>query len=43
MINKTTYQIEMCTDGKHKVIVTFEDPGGSRPRSPRPGVSTANL
>ena len=30
MINKTTYQIEMCTDGKHKVIVTFEDPAGSK-------------
>jgi hypothetical protein len=30
MINKTTYQIEMCTDGKHRVIVTFEDPAGSK-------------
>jgi hypothetical protein len=20
----------MCTDGRHKVIVTFEDPGGSK-------------
>ena len=24
MINKTTYQIEMRTDGKHRVIVTVE-------------------
>jgi len=30
MINKTTYQIEMCTDGRHKVTVTFEDPVGSK-------------
>ena len=30
MINKTTYQIEMRTDGKHRVIVTVEDPGGSK-------------
>ena len=30
MIKKTTYQVEMCTDGKHKVIVTFEDPAGSK-------------
>lgn len=30
MINRTTYQIEMSTDGKHKVIVTFEDPAGSK-------------
>jgi len=30
MINETNYQIEMCTDGKHRAIVTFEDPGGSK-------------
>ncbi len=35
MINETNYQIEMCTDGKHRAIVTFEDPGGSKAAKPR--------
>ena|SRR3712207_3628127 len=29
MINRTTYQVQMSTDGNHKVIVTIEDPGGT--------------
>lgn len=28
-MNKTTYQVEMSTDGNHKVTVTIEDPGGT--------------
>ena len=27
--NKKLYQIEMSTDGNHKVTVTIEDPGGT--------------
>ena len=29
MINRTTYQIEMSTDGQHRVVVTIEDPAGT--------------
>ena len=29
MINKPIYQIEMSTDGVHKVTVTIEDPAGT--------------
>ncbi len=28
-MNKTTYQVEMSTDGRHKVMVTVEDPAGT--------------
>ena len=28
-MNRATYQVEMRTDGKHKVTVTIEDPGGT--------------
>jgi hypothetical protein len=28
--NKATYQIEMATDGTHRVTVTIEDPSGAK-------------
>ncbi len=28
-MNRTMYQVEMSTDGKHKVTVTIEDPAGT--------------
>src|SRR5712691_10892503 len=29
MISKSLYQIEMSTDGKHKVVIKIEDPAGT--------------
>ena len=29
-MNRTTYQVVMSTDGKHQVIVTIEDPAGTK-------------
>ena len=28
-MNRPVYQVEMSTDGRHKVTVTIEDPGGT--------------